>query len=271
MIPVSPDAQPDLASIERRLSALENGGVNNNLDNQSKDIMGQILEDKIIDIVWNKYFHYFTLFEGASGGVDDRWGLTTSVGSTIVTSSGVQIDSATANTVASMETSIQSGAITTGYHSRMRTSINLSSVTAVKYYWGQGYGYDSSGVRENDTGGFGFFIENGAVICGVSNSTGAIPNSETLVTTGITLQINKSYILEIRNHPGYKIAFYISDPTSATSVQFTQVPLKEVAVISTTLPSARSCSWRYQTVPTESVQKTLVTPYFDYIQQKPGS
>lgn len=267
MIPVVTPSAPDLASIENRLAILERGGVNNNIDNQSKDILGRIIEEKILDIVWDKYFHFFTWFEGAgeqSGTDTFGWQLDIGTGTTELSPSGVSLNSATTNDVSTLFMSRSNqDFMSFSQHSRFRTSIYLDDVTASKYFIGMGGGYNpATGAIANDRS-YGFMIENGALFAFTANNS-----TYTKQATAFTFQSDKAYMLEARYYPGAKAVFYVSEPFVNIGQWNESVRVVERATVTSTLPTPAAISPRWMVCPSENVSKTMAVNFFEYIQKK---
>lgn len=265
MIPATPTDNPDFASLERRLTAMEKVGINSTLDNQSKDYINQIIEDKILDIVWNKYFHDFTFFEAAGAQADKSWGwdLQGGTSSTRLDLNGLFLECDTANTSATMKRNrIYQNQINFVGESRFRTTAYFFDSSNALFYLGTGLGLDATNEIPETTAGYGFMVEDGNLYGVTSNNT--------TYTTKLLMAITdeKHYALEAWYYPGYKVVFYASEPLSSSQLATQQTRVIERGTITATLPTGLAGRATFQVVPKEAAAKGMGVGYCEYIQKK---
>lgn len=198
-----------IRDLERRISILERTPTNRYLDNQSKDITSQVISDRILDIVWNDYFYYYTGFES-----EDAWDVV-SEASPAVTSGGLTLQTTNTNNNQSYGLrslgALGSKQITFDQESRFKTSLMFgvdSPSTNVDYSLSIG-----SGINTSVASHYGFRVESGS-LKGIS-ADGTTESEITLmsISGGDGMQVFP-YLLEARYFPGKRIDFYVSDSGS---------------------------------------------------------
>lgn len=246
-----------MSTIERELRELKNGGINRYLDNSSKDLIGQIIDTKIIDIVWDKYFYFLSYFEASEG-----WDVTSA--SLVPVSSGgltlqttVDIDdmsNATKNPKFQKVMSFDE-------ESRFRTMFYLGiNTTAENVDYSMTVG---TGLTVPLLKCYGFRLEDNilyGVCCDGTNETKvAILTTDATQGDGVEVFV---YLLEARFFPGQRCDFYVSAAASATLVQR--------ATIRTTLPTGGTdANLSFNLVTREAVAKQAFVGFVEYIQVRP--
>jgi hypothetical protein len=246
MIPVNPqDPTQELQALKNRVAALERlnktpNGLDRYLDNKSKDIISQSLDDRIIDLVWERYIYHYDYFNSLDGWNEGGSNAAVSSGRLFLRASGSG-QTAWAN----KRGAGQSNSFSFNNHSRFRTSITpgdaLESggdvITDIAAYFGTGYA--ETGVDNILVGGFdaashyGFALNDDELYGICSDGTNY---SSILLKTGIQNFYN--YALEARHYPGYKVTFYVSEGESVVDGNPNTVrPMKEYASLTTTLPT----------------------------------
>lgn len=250
----SPEIEARLITLEQKVSGLSN---NTNLypvipDARSKGAVKDTISDTIIDIVWNKYFYYYSLFEE----IIDGWSLSdSSSGVSVTNAAGVLL--ATGN-VSGNKTSINKNpiytrVITFDQPSRFRTSFSPTQVTSTTVVLSVG-----DGTSGTVTPHYGFRLENATLYAITANGI-----SETKVAIK-TLVAADVIVAEARHFPGQKVVFYCSDNGSGQLI--------ERATISTTLPSGSifaALAWlEFKITTSTTAQRSVGIDFVEYIQRR---
>jgi hypothetical protein len=253
--------------------------LDRNMDNQSKDILGQEVSKKILDIVWDDYYHYHTFFESVGAAGNFGWILSDSGSNSGVDGSGLFLET---GVLAGDETFVvkyptYQNILSFDLESRFRTAFFVddaggagvigSTPANIRVYIGGGNGVSTSSpysfIGGDGLHSYGFLLEDSTLYAVTSNGT---TFTKAVVMTGI--KNNYLYLLEARYSPGKKATFYASDGTAFPDVPAISTRAKERVSISTTLPSGDGTLTRFQVLTTTTVEKNLGVGFYEYIQQK---
>ena len=224
-----------------------------------EESMDEILPEKILDLVWNKYFYYNTFFESLDG-----WSLVdASSGSSIVSEIGVQLHTgATTNNVSGIVKAPRlQETISFDNRGRFRTAFRISNASTgdIEANITVGLGPESGAKNR-----YGFRIISGNLTGIVSDGTNT--STVTLISS-FTAQAN--YIIEARLLPSDKVVFLVSDADSEVLI--------ERGSINTNLPSGsldttsggEDNAWiEYLIKAKADDSKIILFSFFEYIQSK---
>ena len=165
------------------------------LDVQSKKVIENILENKVLDVVWSKFFYYPSFFESLTG-----WSLTDSSGNSHCDADGLHLETGgvATNKSSVIKMSSYQNIINFWKTIKFHTDFNISSVTAVEADMGVG----EIGVGMT-TRGFGFVVDNATLKAVSQNGT-----SQTSITLQ-TINNTSTYSLEAIFYPSTKIVFFV--------------------------------------------------------------
>jgi hypothetical protein len=251
--------------LEDKLNAYDSSPyLDRNLDNQSKDILHQEVSKRIMDIVWDDYYHYHTFFEAVgTTGTNYGWIVSSSGANTGVDSTGLFLETGTStgNEAFVLKAPLYQNILSFDLESRFRTSFYVDSVSNIRVFIGGGNG-TSGGTLTVNLNYYGFYLENNTLYGVTSNgSTGSRVALMTVVA-------NNLYLLEARYVPGNKATFYVSDGTTFPSIPSINTRAKERGSLTTTLPSGDGTLTRFQIETRENAEKNLGIGFYEYIQQK---
>lgn len=228
--------------------------LDRNLDNTSKDILGQEIGKKIIDIVWNQYFYYFSAFESAEG-----WDVTSDA-AVDVDSGG--LDLLTTAVADNRANAVKSLPFVADFDndSRFRTVFYLSvDTTASDIDYSMSVG---SGIEFPRSASYGFRVEEN-VLYGIARDDSfetKIPlmTLEELQGNGLEAY---TYIVEARFYAGNRVEYYVSE------VNQTKPLLR--GTITTTLPSGSGVSIAFDLYTRTTTAKQAYVYFVEYIQNRP--
>lgn len=242
-----------------QIVALENKPIrlDRYLDNSSKDIMGDIISDRIIDIVWDKYFYYFSTFESA-----DAWDVISNAAAPIQGAGLTLETTAVADNRSSAAEYVKFQKVMSfDEESRFRTLFYLDiNSTAADIDYSMSIG---SGIPTPLSNRYGFRLEDNKLY-GITSNGSSETKVELLTTDvdqggGIEAFI---YLVEARNYPGKKVDFYVSDAGQAT--------LKFKGSSTTNLPSGSSgTSISFDLYTRTTTAKRAFIDFVEYIQVRP--
>lgn len=232
--------------LSREIKDIKNP-INRYTDNTTKDIIGQIIQEKAFDIAWRRMVHYLSFWETLDGYTSTLGaGAAASVDGTqlIVTTGG------TINTTALVaKTPTWQGLVTFGQRSNFRTTFSLSTdgggslSNATVYY----------GVGDHTADFYGFKMISGNIY-GVAIDGGS--ETTTLLVSTFT---NDVYNLEARYYPRTRVDFLVNSALKGS--------------VSATLPTPTETAVNIKLMEvyvktTEAVNKTLQTSFWEYLQER---
>lgn len=241
-------------SLETAVKEMQRAPVlDRNLDNSSKDILQQEVGKRIIDIVWNEYFYFFSAFESAEG-----WD--------VVSEAVVDVDSGGLELKTTAIADNRSNAVKSlpfvadfDNESRFRTVFYLDVDTAasnIDYSMSVG-----SGIPTPHSAHYGFRVEEnilyGTCSNGTFESTIALMTLEPSQGNGVEAF---TYIVEARFYPDSRVDYYVSD------VNDTKPKLK--GSLSSNLPSGSGVSISYDLYTRTTTAKTAYVYFAEYIQKR---
>lgn len=241
---------------------------------QEKDALAEVVGDSIIDIVWNKMFHFFTFFESLDG-----WSLSDSSSGSVsgAFAGGVQLrtDASGGTETFIIKNPSYQNVLTFDRPSRFRTAFYVASGAGAVggeeadnelAYIGHGNGYTASaGGLDPQTSQYGFVaIDN--ILYGITG------DGKSMTKTILKKNFNyyDLYEVEARYFPGERVDFYVSDPVPTLGVIPSEFKAKFITSITTTLPNKKEVPslMRYQIVTADSAYREMMFTFFEYIQNK---
>lgn len=254
-----------IKSLEARFNAYDSSPyLDRNLDNQSKDILHQEVSKKIMDIVWDEYYHYHTFFEAVGTAGNYGWILSDSGGTSGVDSTGLFLatGTSTGNESFVVKAPLYQNILSFDLESRFRTSFYVDSVSNIRVFIGGGNG-TSGGTLSVNLNYYGFYLENNTLYGVTSNGT-----TGSRVALISNVQADYLYLLEARYVPGNKVTFYVSEGTAFPNIPSINTRAKERGSLTTTLPSGDGTLVRFQIETRANAEKNLGIGFYEYIQQK---
>lgn len=265
--------------LEQRIAELEERPFDRFMSPTTKDQLAEVVGDSLLDIAWDKYYHYSTFFES-----DDGWSLSDSASGSVSGAYGggfqLRTGAASGNESFIVKYPLYQNVLTYQKHSRFRTAFYLNENGASTTqrekadnlfgYIGTGNGYvtASSGL-DDSVSQFGFYIENDKIF---GTSGDGVNLSSISLKEGVVY--GDLYIIECRYFPGERVDFYLSEPVTA----FFATPQPNISdftpvfagSISTTLPNqdANQTLIRYQIRTAEANYKEMQFTMFEYIQER---
>lgn len=193
------------------------------------------------DLVWRKYFYYYTFFESVDG--------LTRTGTVTIDGTGVTLNTGAGTASIIKEPLVQAsvGSIDFAKHSRIRFGVEFGagSLSSVVAYFTLG----TFGIGENY---YGFNISN-------STLRGSSSNANTTASNAIdlqTLSVSTSYELEARFYPNVKKIIF-----SVNGVQR--------GILRSDLPTGTSANVLSAIIgTTDSATKTVVVSYHEILQKR---
>ena len=233
-----------------RVNILESkpGFLDRNLDNLSKEIIEDVVSDRIIDIVWNDYFYYSTFFEGSAGYRIDFSGS----GSTVIAATHIAVKTGTTNasTAYFQKRPANQKVLKWDKESRFRLQFDVSEVTNQEVR--MSVGDSSDGVTDSH---YGFFVDN-AILKGTSSF-----NTTTETVTLLTITASTTYNLEAQYFPGNRVDFYVNDDFKGSVSDGNKLPSKEATAVYTDF-------FTFFIKNTAAEAKIAECSWFEYIQQR---
>lgn len=230
----------DVEELKRKVNdPIQSNNLNRYLDNSSKDIIENIISDRILDVVWNDYFYISYLF-------GDILRLSTAgTGTSAITSDGLLVTlSTTATDTASATLTFDTTRILSlAKESRFRVITKVSDVSDVTVTFYGTYG---------TTDGVAILIDAGTI-------KGQTTGSGTTTLNISTVADNTYVTLEYRYYPGNRVDFYVNDKLEGT--------------ITTNLPRITNTAFDLFQVAADKTGITgasvlITTPFFEYLQRK---
>ncbi len=226
------------------------------LDNQSKDILATVIEERIMDLVWNKYFYYFSTFESV-----DSWDVISDAVSQI-TSSGLLLETlATIDDRSNASKYVKfQNVMSFDEESRFRTLFYLDVNTTaadIDYSMSIGLGIPTP-LQKN----YGFRLEDN-ILYGIC-SDGTTESKVAILTTNAAQGGGSEafvYLIEARFYPGNKVDFYISGSGDATLVH--------KGTLTTNLPTGANGSINFDLYTRAATTKKAFIDFCEYIQIRP--
>ncbi len=264
----APQAQdPAVQQLQQQVAALsaivkQPGSLDRYLDPNTKTIIQQIVQDSIIDIVWGKYFYYYTPFEyvGIVGGNGQGWDLNDSSGTLSgAYTSGVQLSTGTTSGDTSSifkSAPFATSVLSYNVNSRFRTSIFLTGTANQTAYITVGQAATGTDYH------YGFKIV-GSTLYGIIGKG----TSDTSIALA-TLSANQIVSLEARFSPSTGVTFYSSDPGS------TKTKSRGILGPSQTpyFPVGAMNGWlQFMITTNENARKDLNIQFVEYIQPRPST
>lgn len=223
---------------------LESVKLDRYLDNQSKDIIRDIIDDQVFTSMWDEYYYYSSTFEAIT-----RYTIV-SFGTEVweVGTSGLHLgtDPNTNSEVSAILDLISTSTLSINKETKFRCSTKVDSITAVNYII-------STLTDASAQNGIGFRLISGTIY-GVTDRSG----SETTLSLG-SYSANTIVTLEYRYYPGSKIIFYVNGIEKGAITSSTYLPL-ETALTRNLIDVGLAT--------TENVAKNSYTQYFEIIQRK---
>lgn len=216
------------------------------LDNTSKDIIEDIVSERIIDITWDDYFYFHSFPEAVDGWAVSGGGASTGVSGAGVT---LQTGAVATNSASAGKLSLNQQVLTYDEIGRFRTTFETGSVADTTINIG-------IGTPTSSNNHYGFRVINDTLYGVTGNGS-----SETTRSLG-TIGANNAYTIEARLFPGQRVDFYVSDSDKAN--------LQIKGSITTTLPTGLISSWLDLLIRTEAASaKFMYVNYMEYIQKRP--
>ena len=228
------------------------------LDVQDKKIIEDIVNDRVFNSVWDKYFYFSTLFESADG-----YDLTGGGAS----GSNVSPDGLVLNTGAVLNNSVSFNKtpnptgpgetfniLSFQKDQHFRANFAVDSTTNVTGYITRGVNYGANYPY------YGFKILNNT-LKGVSRDNNT--DGESTVDL-MTISVNTTYVGEAKYYPQAKIVFYIRNATTGH--------LEEKGTLTTKLPKATNTNnkafYEYFVSTQDANNKMLTSSFLEYIQKR---
>ena len=233
---------------QQKITEIENkpAKLDRYLDVQSKDVIEESVNERILDIVWNDYFYYSTFIES----IDRYYQYMNAGGNIIVNSNGLNLENDTSSTaIANVSLDIldivsDADILKFSKETRFRTKLKIDNVSSVDLYI-SGPGSTNDVVAFNITSG---------TIKGETTSNA--------LTTSINLGTlaNDTYVsLEYRYYPGNRADFYVNGVLKGTSTS--NLPRQSIGTSNVFYADLSKTA-------TTSTSRTAYIMFFDVIQKK---
>lgn len=209
--------------------------LRNNLDSDSKKVIQNTVEERLIDILFDNMYYYNTWFDGVTG-FETNGDSYTAAGQLILSTAGTGVDAAYVSKVNPVV--VESLDFTK--QSRFRVSIQPRATTNQNI---------KAVVGDYNTEAYGFQIEDNT-LQGYTND-----GSSSTTRTLLTVSANTNYRMEARFFPGERVDFIVNGVTYGS--------------IAATLPNdivAAEILWSISITEQEAVVKVLELGSTEYIQ-----
>lgn len=275
------ELQQKVIELENKVATLVGGQISQQLNLQSEAFLNTSLERLMpklsMNLLWNKYFYYFTWLESlnasvaqgddAGGDVEDNftvpgaWDTATSgTGSLSFGSAGCVLKTgATSGSATGIaKRPLSQSIIRFDRVQRFRTAFRISATTNQVAYLVKG-GVAISGASLKY---FGFRI-NGDVLQGTVENNNA--STRTNLALGVTLSADTTYEVEARLYPNEKVIFYMKD-SSGVFVERGVITTVGAAGIPT--GGTQTDFFEFYITNSAAEDKQMTVSYVEYVQER---
>lgn len=207
-------------------------------------VVEDAVSDTILDIVWNKYFYYYTFFESLDGF--------STTGTVTIGSAGVQLvtGGSAGDKAAFKKVPLNQNILDFNKEQRFRCNFETTSVTAVRSFAVVGNRFSANQSY------YGIGIFDGVV-------SGMVSDGTTLgfANLNLTVAANENHDYEARLYPGSRVDFYV-DGVVRGSIAYTSI------LPQNTNTTYNTNFYEIGLETTEAVAKTMHVSEFEYIQQR---